>query len=55
MLNSYLLDKKIKEHDTANKTARQYEVWSNWKTKKSSEWLDSYKKRVEKFVVDVSV
>ncbi len=53
MLSSYQFDKKLKEHETVARTARQEEQWLTWKDRKEPAWLRNYRRRIEKFVVDV--
>ncbi len=53
MLNIYSVEKKLKDFESrANRTTRQGN-WEAWKERRSDEWLQNYRRRVEKFVVDV--
>ncbi len=55
MLNSYLLEKRLKEYERLARQKSLDQTWHDWKKKKSAKWLDNYKRRIEKFVVDVGV
>ena len=55
MLNSYQVEKKFKERSKVTRKIDLEHTWNNWRVKRSPKWVNNYRKRVEKFVVDVNV
>ena len=53
MLNVYAIEKRLKDYETRSQRTTKEESWKSWKDKHYEEWLQNYRRRVEKFVVDV--
>ena len=53
MLNMYAIEKKVREFEVKSQKTLKDENWKNWKEKHYDEWLQNYRKRIERFVVDV--
>ena len=53
MLNLYSVDKKVKEFEDQSKQHHRIEKWQNWKKHNNSNWMQGFRQRLEKFVVDV--
>ena len=53
MLNAYLLEKRLQEWNKANHKMSLEKTWNDWRYQHSSRWINNYRKRVERFIVDV--
>jgi len=53
MMNYYIADKRILSHEETLKNLRKTQNWEKWTNIKKREWLEKYKDRLEKFVVNV--
>ena len=54
MLNVYTFNKKTEEQNKLKHQESMKKTWGQWKIRNSTRWIDNYRKRVEKFVVDVN-
>jgi len=53
MLNIYAIDKKLHEHEKEEYVQKRIEKWDKWRKANSQTWLQDYKQRVDRFVIDV--
>ncbi len=53
MISSYMVEKWIKEKSRAERSSREERAWIRWRQQQSDEWVSNYRRRIEKFVVDV--
>ncbi len=53
MLNSYAVDRKIKEHLRDLRTFGRTSSWVKWEQAQRNAWVNNYRERIEKFVVNL--
>ena len=53
MINSYLLEKRIKEYEVERKKNAKDNAWKRWKDQQSRGWVSNYRNRIERFITDV--
>jgi len=53
MMNIYAIDKKVKQFEVMASQTHKQTQWEHWKKNKGEDWIQNYRRRIEKFVVDV--
>ncbi len=55
MLNAYTVEKKLRDHLRAQKALDKTRCWLNWEGTHRGAWINRYRDRISKFVVNVSL